>query len=742
MKLANFLGPDGSLKMHLKGYEDRKEQLNMAQDVLDAFKTNSIALIEAGTGIGKSLAYLIPALLWTQDEHEPIVISTNTIALQEQLIEKDIPLALKVLGLSLKPILVKGMGNYLCLRKLQDAVNEGSLLQLQEHDVVAKIDKWSQNTAIGSKADLPFFPSAATWEQVSADADACSHVQCPFFNNCFFFKARKEAQDAKIIIVNHHMLFADLRLRIETNNFTTPALLPCYGRLIIDEAHHIEDVATEYFADRISRFELLKVFSQLGGEKTDKNMGKIHLLKQKLLKSKESTQEIVKIIQKLDVDVAGARRETHNFTQHLFDNFSSFCSLFPTLRDDDEQSSALQGQKLRIKEPHVKHSFWTQELVPKTEQLIGSIMRLTACIQSFEIDIQLLKQEKIQEETKSIRVDIKALQAKLEAITTKLKRFISPDEINQTQANKVRWIEQHFIQGHPEVQLVAADQDLSSHLKTNLFDKLTSTILCSATLSSHQSFSYMRSRIGLKENPVEKQGSFPVIERIYTSPFDFANQAFFGIPSDLPLPDDSGFLYSSKKAILSLIEASQGNAFVLFTSYSMLKNCYKDLSDELEKRGFHLMKQGDDHRQTLIKRFKEKPRSVLFGTDSFWEGIDIAGDALRSVIITKLPFHVPSEPISEVRSEVIAKRGGNPFVEYAIPRAVVKFKQGFGRLIRRKDDRGCVICLDGRLLKKSYGRVFLKSLPKCKEVFEPLDVLCTEMKSFYKEKIQKKAQFR
>lgn len=701
----------------------------MSLDVMHAFKENKISFIEAGTGIGKTFAYLVPAILWAEETGERVVISTNTIALQEQLIEKDIPFALKLLQSEIKVVVAKGMRNYGCLRKIDEEASFGSISQEKEQEELLLIQEWSKTTKTGARSDLPFFPMHATWEKVAVDMDACSHNKCPFFKDCFFFAAKMNANDAKIIVCNHHLLFADLAARRETENYDKAAVLPAFQRLILDEAHHIEDVATEYFAAKVTRLELLKIFSQLGGD-SDKSeaKGKLSILKKKIMDLPDQTfskkdMDKASLLNRLEMDIAGARREAISFSQDFFDSFISFLALFPSLRSDESQ---VMEQKMRLRAQHLEHPFWKERILPQAERLSRSIDRLKVSLYTLGIDLEAVKDERFEESVKSVKLDLAALTNKLAHITARLGSFLHDDTI------KVRWIELIALTSQVDVKLVTADQDISSALRSSLFEKLSSTILCSATLATQKRFDYMKKRLGVDVLKEEEGKTAKISEQIYDSPFSYKTHALFGCPVDMPLPDDPKFAKSLAHVLLELIRASRGNAFILFTSYGLLKSSYDALYTQLKQEGYHPLRHGEDHRRELIRRFKETPRSVLFGTDSFWEGVDVVGDALRSVIITKLPFQVPSEPLIEARHEAIQARGGFPFVEYTVPKAIVKFKQAFGRLIRHKEDRGCVICLDARLVKKGYGKQFLQSLPECYQVFEPLDTLTAKMKEFYR----------
>lgn len=703
--VSKYFGKEGPLALQVKGFEERHEQKLMAQDVFQAFTDQTPALIEAGTGTGKSLAYLIPAILWAHQHDERVVISTNTIALQEQLIHKDIPLAIKTLGLETNYVLAKGMSNYACLRRLDTVQSERSLFATTSEDELMRIHEWSRTTVDGTRTSLNFLPTHAAWEQVSVQSEMCDGPKCEHFNKCFFFKAKLEAQNAKIIVVNHHLLFADLALRIEANNFNQSALLPLYKRLIIDEAHHIEDIATEYFALKVSRLEIMKTLSFLSTEFTDRFRGRLGLLRQKLsLSLKNSRMDILYFFEEL----SSHRKSALFLTDELFDSISTFYTLINA-----------QDQKMRILEHHLTHPFWNSTLLVRSDALAKQLVTFAMTLQQLENALVECKSESLDEETKTLRLEIKAHSLRLANASEKIKTFFKGPTNNE----KVFWIQT----AGQEVQLVAAQPDVSTLLRTNLFDKMATTVLCSATLATNKSFSFVRRRLGLEAHPTAD-------EKIHDSPFDYKNQAIVGVPIDMPFPDASDFTEKCIKAIKELVIASQGNAFVLFTSYEALKTVAEALFTPLQNLGYNMLKQGDDHRHALINRYKATPKSVLFATDSFWEGIDIVGDALRLVIITKLPFSVPSDPISQARSEILAASGRSAFVDYALPRAAVKFKQGFGRLIRSKEDRGCFVCLDSRLLKKNYGKVLLNSLPNCQQIFEPLDQLTKKMKEFYKKK--------
>lgn len=637
----------------------------MLSDVVSAYENERIALIEAGTGTGKSLAYLLPAILWAKDCGEPTVISTHTIALQQQLMEKDIPFLLDALGVTLKAVLVKGMSNYVCIRKLHDPGVESSY----------NLMRWMQTTRDGSRASLPIAPSASLWEQIGAEKEGCTHVKCPHYKECFFFKARREVADAQILVVNHHLLLADLSLRLSTDDFEGTFVLPPYSRLILDEAHHIETTATAHFADQVSGRGLIQSIGRL---LSDRGSGKIAILRKMLPDLR---------LDLLDLTLPAEKMALQLQVQPTFETFQHFLP---------------SEEKLRLRDHHLKHPFWQDEIQPAVEKFVEQGKQFLHSIDQMTRSIT-------DEKCEGIVSDIRAIALGIERQLTTLRDFV----FDPLDPKRVRWVE-------PGGKLVAADLEVASRLKEALFSRVPTVVLCSATLSSNRSFSFVKSRLGIEEAE----------EKIYESPFDYSEQALLVVPTDLPDPTSVDFFEKILPPLKEVIEISRGGIFVLFTSYQMLKQAQDCLSKWAEKRKYTLLVQGDAERHTLLDQFRKTRRAILLGTDSFWEGVDVVGEALRCVVLTKLPFKVPTEPLFQARSEAIEQEGGSSFFNFALPQAVVKFKQGFGRLIRTQKDRGSVVCFDSRLVQKGYGKQFLKSLPPCRRVFEPTDEALKQLRLF------------
>lgn len=720
----HILSEAGPFSKTLKGFEARCEQKDMMRNVLDAYNGNQVALIEAGTGTGKSLAYLIPAMLWAAETGERTVVSTNTITLQEQLLQKDIPLIAKTLNLSLKAVLVKGMHNYLCMRKFEESRHELMLLTPQEAEEMQKIEAWKESTKDGSRSSLSFSPSPSIWEKVCAENDTCNRNACPYYQQCHFFKARREATEAQVLIVNHHLLFADLVLRGENDNFKDQAVLPAYTRIILDEAHNIEDIATDYFASRVSQMDLMRLTARLTSDKKGQTHGKLPLLKEKIVGHyrKEFSNDVTSILGRLNIDLPGLRRD---LLQQAHETFSAFFEFSQACQVSSSEEQAQGESKLRVLPHHHTHPQWKEKLIPHSKALSESIQRYAQALIAITTDLKQLKNPVLDELIKGISFEIVALAERLAGTCAVIERFTAA----LVPAEKVRWIELQHFKTMINTTLVDADLDISKILVAQLFSKFSTIILCSATLTTNKQFHFIRNRLGLTTEMFPNKA---IREYSYDSPFDFQKQALMAIPTDLPNPTDPSFIKEATEKIWQILQSSRGNAFVLFTSYAMLKTCFEKLESRMKENRFNALKQGDDDRQTLLNKFKATNYSVLFGTDSFWEGVDVAGEALRCVIIVKLPFRVPSDPLIQARSEAISAKGGDAFMDYSLPQAIVKFKQGFGRLIRNRRDRGCIVCLDTRLISKRYGKLFLSSLPNCQQAFASSNDLQVQIKDFYR----------
>jgi ATP-dependent DNA helicase DinG len=715
--IAALLGPEGAVARSLPGYEDRPEQLRMAFAVGEAFNNCRLAVIEAGTGTGKSLAYLVPALLWALANEQRVVVSTNTINLQEQLIRKDLPFLQRAANLEFRAVLVKGRGNYVCLRRAEAARLEPGLFGEELAAELAAILEWTQKSADGSKDELSFIPKEEVWEEVRCEADQCSRVRCSHYGRCFLQRARREATQADILVVNHALLLADLSVRQQTDNYTAVAVLPPFERIILDEAHHLEDVATSFFSAQVTRFAFARVLNRMRHPRKPEKGLLPRLLATLARELPDSEDELYRDLHgRIDGLLAGR--------QALFDR---------AVRDLETVGSDLAvnlGQEISERE-EIKHRIvpaftqnevWStirqrlRELASETELLARQVRELLKASGGIP--------EAAAEKIASQVTDLRGVAGRIEMIAGDLNLFTGAE------ASTCAWFEVgrgRIGRGSGIVtRLCTAPLEVAGSLKEAVYDRFRTVVMTSATLAVGDSFDYFRQRVGLDRSESERQ-----TELLLPSPFDFARQALVAVPTDLPEPGRPGYPEAVRDFTERAVLAADGRSFVLFTAYSLLRRVHGELAPVLEARGYRCLRQGDDNRHRLLKKFSQDPTSVLFATDSFWEGVDVPGRSLEQVVITRLPFKVPTEPVLAARAEAIEVTGGDPFMAYTVPQAVIKFKQGFGRLIRHRDDRGVVLILDSRVVKKGYGRIFLRSLPAARVLAAPADVVFAEIGRFF-----------
>ncbi|PLY03365.1 MAG: helicase [Desulfuromonas sp.] len=716
-EIEKILGPHGSVAASLKGYEERAEQLQMALEIGAAFNHDRVAIIEAGTGTGKSLAYLVPAILFSRSNEQRVIISTKTINLQEQLIRKDIPYLQRNCGIDFRAVLVKGRSNYLCKRRLKNALAEPGLFDTMQSSELGNIESWATATADGSREELPQPPADEVWEEVRCEVDQCARARCEFYADCFFYRARRQAASADILVVNHALLLSDLALRRVTDNYSAAAVLPPCDRLILDEAHHLEDVATSYFSARVTRFAFARILNRLRHpRKSDKGLLP-RLFTQLGTKLPDSCDDLYRALHTRIEEILAARAELYDRAISTLENIGS--GLAASLDIDIPENEELRHRIV----PTFRASATWQDMAGEVEELAGKTGAIAKGIRA------LLKQceqipEKYYDAFVSNLTDLAGLGRRLEGLATDLGLFSAEDE------NYCSWIEVRegrIGRGRGIVtRLCSSPLSVDMLLRETIFERNKSVILTSATLAVNNRFTYLKQRTGL--NDIETQR---LLELELASPFDFRKQALLVVPSDNPAPGQNGYPEMLREQIEQAILAAGGRTFVLFTAYSMLRRIHAELAPILEPQGFRCLRQGEMNRHKLLKAFSSDPSSILFATDSFWEGVDVPGRSLEQVIIARLPFRVPSEPVLEARAEAIERAGGDPFMEYTVPQAVIRFKQGFGRLIRNRTDRGVVLILDNRVIKRGYGRMFLNSLPDVPLIAAPTEQTRETIKTFF-----------
>ena len=716
-EILQLFAPGGALAKKFTDYQPRPAQKQMAKTVATTFNRSQVALIEAATGTGKSLAYLIPAILWAVRNQKRVVVSTNTINLQEQLIHKDIPLLQQVLNCEFNAVLVKGRGNYLCLDKLQAVDQQGKLLLEEEWADFTALSQWARQTSDGSRSDLSLNVSPNLWEKVACESDTCTRIKCEFYSRCFFYKARREAAAADLLVVNHHLLFADLAVRRATGRYHDAAVLPPYSKLILDEAHNMEDIATEYFGVQISKLSLRRLlarFYQVRKRGAVREKGAIPFLLARLRSlGKGIDPDLSDRIEKHVRSRLLTELEQCSFlAEQVFDD----CAAWFETRSREPSPE----RKVRFTGDLYRQEGWKVTILARVHQLLQAAQLLYGNLRALDRLLNNLPED-IREALQRQRIELKALTDRLEAATVTLAEIFGAEE-----SDKVRWIQWAPTRSGKRVTLRQVPLFVGDLLRENVFEPFDTVVMTSATLTSERRFHYLKERLGLQQGLDSR-----LVELALPPVFDYRRQAILGIPTDLPYPDHHGFAEALGRFLLRALASSQGKALVLFTSYALLQRTYRELVQPLGALGIAALKQGDAPRHRLTGHFKRDKSSVLFATASFWEGVDVAGDALENLVLTKLPFSVPQDPVVAARVEAIRNRNGNPFLEYIVPQAVIRFRQGFGRLIRDRKDRGCILILDRRVLDKSYGRTFLDSLPQCRRVAGTSDLVLESLREFF-----------
>ena len=652
--LHQFLAPGGVLSRTHPAYEFRRGQLQMAQAVEQALEEKRHLVVEAGTGTGKTLAYLMPVIR----SGKRVIISTGTKNLQEQLFYKDVPFLEQALygeptaGSRLSVCYMKGRNNYLCRKKLYDLTDQPVLSGLEEIEQYRAIAAWERTTGTGDRAELAELPEASLlWHKLDARADACIGQKCSEFERCFITEMRRKAMESDIVIVNHHLFFADLAIKLQADGAPDAGILPEAAAVIFDEAHELEDVAGNYFGISVSNLRV-----------------------EDLARDIESSMQRNRMLSASISGALGSVRERSQFFFSLLppgDGRFAFDTRREFLEENGDEFIALNQAFTRL-------AGELEGLPQKPEEVFQFVRRAQ------EIQVQLSYAMESEDRNTVFWIERRA------------GRFgrNGPNRAGETSAR-----------GRQNVFLQATPIDVGPILREHLWAKLECAVLTSATLAVGGGFEYIRQRLGLEH----------ARESILPSHFDYESQALLYVPPDLPDPRTPQFSAKAAERIRTLLEITHGRAFVLFTSYAQMNDIYQRLLSEVE---FPILRQGDAPKSALLEEFRLTPNAVLFATSSFWQGVDVQGEQLSCVIIDRLPFAVPSDPVVAARVKAIDADGGNAFFQYQVPAAVITLKQGFGRLIRSLHDRGLLVLLDNRILKKQYGRVFIESLPNYKKTTE------------------------
>ena len=685
-QVASVLEAGGALSRMREDYEPRPSQVDLTRLITQALNEDAVAACEAGTGVGKSFAYLIPALEWIKTNKERVVISTATINLQQQLVEKDIPFVKSLLKSDVKAVLVKGRSNYLCPVRLAEQRREATD-DSPEGRELSKIAEWSQETKDGSLSDLPFQPMKGLWSRICSEVDACHGLRCASREGCFVTKSRKEAAGAGLLVVNHHLLFADLALRKDGFGYEVTALLPPFQRLVFDEAHGLEKSATSYFSDTLSKSAVGKITSRIYRRSRTRSLG-------------------------LSVALQGL--STANV------DFGLFPELVSKITDHLGVVNTLTLAFLAGSGDYRLKGEATSEFKEYVLDPLSQLMSLLAELHNLgkKVVESLGEEEKELPET----FELKTVLRRLETFASLCDRFRKYHE----DPGNVYWIKTFKGEaGESQVEFIISPLNVSPFLVQAVYDPFRSVIFTSATLTIQDKFRFWAGRIGL--GLVDKQR---ILSGMFPSPFNYKKRVLLAIPADAPSPEHPTYLPSLISFLEKALEASRGRALVLFTSYDHLSKASDALAPKIGKLGHLLFRQGDDDRARLLEKFNKNTSSVLFATDSFWEGVDSPGDTLKLVVLCKLPFRVPSEPVLAARMEAIEARGGDSFRDYSLPEAVMRFKQGFGRLMRRTSDSGAVGVYDVRLVNKPYGRIFLDSLPPTRRIIGSTKQVVTALDGF------------
>ncbi|UCZ54810.1 ATP-dependent DNA helicase DinG [Bacillus shivajii] len=674
------------LKGVMTGYEQREGQLNMAQFIYDQFERNSFGLIEAGTGTGKTLAYLIPAAFYSKIHSKRIVISTHTVQLQEQMLKKDLHTLAKILPFAIKTGVLKGRSHYLCLQKFERLLEKDPFDSYDRTIAKAQILVWLTETKTGDVEELNLATSSFRfWKEIASDYTSCTTPKCPWFSRCFYQRAKQKAKESDLIITNHSLVLSDMK--------SDHQVIPSYNHIIIDEAHHFEETATEQFGEMLDYLSLTHIINDLGSE----NEGVLSYMKKETFYNEElHVSEVIETSKELKQEwneLFLLLRQYLNHSQIKRNERGRANTIIN--RSEKQWEHVLEAAKRCF----MQLSEWTRiqaELQDRLSQMNNSEQRLAEMLQTiYDRSVQIMNGFNM--------------------------LLLDDDD-----ENFVYWLEADLKGPKQSVSIQKKPIHVAEKLADAFFAKKDSVIFTSATLSVKQSFQYFIQRLGLED--------FPVETKLVQSPFDWGNQVKLCIPEDMPMINEageSGYIEAAALNIYRISQLSEGKMLVLFTSYDMLKKCYEYLR-ELLTDDYMLIAQGvqTGSRSKLTKNFQQFDKAILLGTSSFWEGVDIPGNDLSVIVIVRLPFSPPDDPVFKAKSDALKEQKQSPFMKLALPQAVIRFKQGFGRLIRTSNDRGAVIVLDRRIVTARYGKSFIESLPQIPVLENSMDELEKDLENW------------
>ncbi len=680
MTSEDFFSPFGLLKKEFPSFSYREGQEEMAKKVEKAFRENRGCIIEAGTGIGKSFAYLVPALLLSQEDVDAkVVIATSTITLQKQLYEKDLPFLLNLIGIENKSSILYGRSNYVCKTKLDNYISSIGILTLDPDSIEGRVVKWSNTTSTGSRIDVSDRNISEALSSLLCDEETCLGKRCSHYGDCYMYSARRKAQQSRIIVTNHHLVLVDAELRWENKeDFSSPVILPGYTHLVLDEAHHIENEATSLFSDKVS---LEAIYTAL--DSASFKRGEL------------GSMSLVEFLSPVDI------------SKNRFFS-SSFDSVQKKIRTDSRlYFTTLKGIFSRYSAE--RSILLDENFYSSYRDALSSGEVLSDEIKNLAIDMR----EYIKSDDEKFQVFIERLYKiadSLYYISDTLRTFIRFNGFSSL-------ISYTNLLDDGDYEIVLSPLLAGPMIKERLLDNLSSYLFSSATLSIGGNFNYFKSRMGLESAKDLEEG-------IYFSPFNYEKNLMYLIPQDGRsfVNRDPEYITYSASLISKAILSSSGGALVLFTSFDMMRKVYKIVKDEIGDKMELLIQDNRTSRSHLLSQFKSNRDSSLFATSSFWEGIDAPGDTLRLLVITKLPFDVPTDPVNKARSDYINKTSDKgSFLSLTLPNAMIKMKQGVGRVIRTEEDRGVVLILDGRITKKFYSRLLFASIPPG---YFPEDTMC------------------